>query len=227
MTPVFRLMTCLVLFACAGLGGCNLVLSEKPMFTAADAAGAPPMREGVWAAPEKDCEFDRAKPADEWPKCASASLIGAATTRAIKSKESDGVEVKTNISQEAAPYILASGDPRVLQVAIEVDGKDGKKEVLFAYLALEPLAFDREGRIVRAQGWLIQCGPPPPKGARPRPGAKSEDAFVTRHPLPGLKVENGNCTPRDKAAVRGAAKPSRAWMTEEPKPTFWVRDGTN
>ena len=46
--------------------------------------------------------------------------------------------------------------------------------------------------------------------------------MVTEHPLPGLKVSNGECTPADKAAVLNAATPSRAWADNVGE-LHWVR----
>jgi hypothetical protein len=60
------------------LGGCtNMVLSEKPLFRAADAKGAPSFRQGVWAAPDAGCEVDLKTPLPDWPKCANGDVMGA------------------------------------------------------------------------------------------------------------------------------------------------------
>ena len=54
------------------LGGCNMVMTDKPMFSVADGAGAPAIRGGVWRDDKPDCVFDEAAPQNKWPKCADA-----------------------------------------------------------------------------------------------------------------------------------------------------------
>ncbi len=227
MKVLLRPIACLALTA--ALGGCNLVLSEKPMFTAADAAGAPVLRDGVWAAPDKGCDFDQTKPIDQWPKCAGGDVVGGSVMRPIQRKDDDE-GFSGGLSTDPSTFILAAGDPRVMQATITIEGRKGEKQTVYAYLGLEPLAYDAQGRIVKLDGWLVQCGPPPEEDDEPpakdKP-LKLEDAMVARHPLPGLTVADGNCTPRDKAAVRNAAKASKAWKDPDQMPTYWVRDGTN
>lgn len=58
------------------LGACtNMVRSETPWFGPADAAGAPALREGVWAAVDPDCRFDPDRPLEQWPDCAQGRVI--------------------------------------------------------------------------------------------------------------------------------------------------------
>ncbi len=214
----------LVAFAALTLGGCNLVMSKIPVFTAADAAGAPPLRPGVWAGAEKDCAFDEHQPATNWPHCAGGSVISADAAF-------DPSDPKT-----ASPYILASGDPRVMQILVDFGGldqgkpasgsADGDKKV-HIFLGLQPLDHDGAGRITRAELWFIQCGPPPPKSTAAKPADSANGAqFATQHPLPGMTMEGDDCTPSGKAAVRAAARPSRAW-DDQRKVIHWVRDGAS
>lgn len=44
----------LIVLAALGLSACNLVYSEKPLFSAADVRGAPRLRPGVWVKPKAD-----------------------------------------------------------------------------------------------------------------------------------------------------------------------------
>jgi hypothetical protein len=218
-----------VLFALAALmlGGCNLVMSSTPMFTAQDAQGAPPMRPGIWVSPEGDCKFDEAQPVKSWPKCVGPALI-------TPDKTFDATDTTSG-----AAYILAAGDPRVLQVETDVAGLNvaavtGKKPAatgaapehqwIYFFMGLKPLAHDGAGRITKAEVWFIQCGPPsapPAKDATPSP-----DSLGTSKPLPGMIMDGGACSPRDKAAVLGAAGPSRAWDLPQHKVVRWVRDGS-
>ena len=64
-----RLFACLLILL---LGGCGMAVSEKPMFTAADTAGAPILADGVWLMKDDPaCRVDVALPVSRWPACAS------------------------------------------------------------------------------------------------------------------------------------------------------------
>jgi hypothetical protein len=202
------------------LSGCNLVMSPTPVFTTADAAGAPPLKSGVWASPDKDCKLDEAKPAAEWPSCASGAII------------KDGKAWAVGHADKATPYVLAAGEPRVMQAVADISDVAGQgvtvsqKGPIYMFIALKPVSHDDAGAITRAEAWFIQCGPPP---AKPKDGsAASNDpkAYGTKHPLPGMTMDNGECSPKDKAAVRGAAGPSRAWA-DPVMEMHWVRGGEN
>jgi len=140
--------TLLLAAAAISLGGCNLVYSETPLFTAADARGAPQFRPGVWAERKDGCEVDTSRPVDEWPECAGGAVI---TPTAIEEK--DDKPTSTN-------YLLAGGDPQVMQLAVELDPK---KPAIFMYAGVRPLERDPGGMIVEAELWIAQCGPPPPQ----------------------------------------------------------------
>jgi hypothetical protein len=206
----------LIALAALTLGGCNLVMSDKPVFTPADAEGAAPLRPGVWAAPDAGCAFDEAQPVAAWPKCAGGSVVTPT--------EAWGAD---DPSKHNA-YVLAAGDPRVLQAVADISTSDNvsaPKGPIYLFLAVKPLASDGQGRIVKAEVWIIQCGPPPPP---PKADAKEQpkpEDYATKHPLPGMIMSDGACSPRDKAAVLGAAGPSRAWA-EGVMTLHWVRDGT-
>ena len=58
------------------LTGCNVVLTKAPLFTAADEAGAPPMKPGVWAFEDADFKFDEHQPIVAWPDCAGGGVVG-------------------------------------------------------------------------------------------------------------------------------------------------------
>jgi hypothetical protein len=212
------LFLCAFLAASFSLGGCNLVISPTPVFTAADAEGAAPLKPGLWASPDKNCQFDEAKPASEWPSCAQGSVITPTQAYGVGSPE------------KATPYVLASGDPRVLQAIADLSDKGSENASvktngpIYMFIAVKPLASDMQGRIIKAEAWFIQCGPPPPKPKDNSPDAMKPEAYATKHPLPGMKMDNGACAPADKAAVRNAAGPSRKWA-DQLMTLHWVRDG--
>lgn len=215
------------------LGGCNIVISETPMFTAADAAGAPGFRPGLWTKVDPACSFDPAAKASTWPKCADPMVLEA--DRMVDPSKPDQV----------IPYVLASGKPRVMQIHVPSPdkGKDAIGKAISAQMAgyffigVEPVRTDEAGRITEAVTWLSLCGPPPPEPKEPKGAAD----YATRRPFKGLTVdpETGNCAPADAAAVRRAAAETRGLkrpppaakeaksdsMAFEPQSIRWVRDG--
>lgn len=201
------------------LGACNLVVSQTPMYAVADAAHAARLRPGVWASPKEGCEFKASDPAAQWPECASGGIIDDEAIRQIPGTQSQPAQVKV----DHFPYILAAGDPRVLQleVSFAVDPKQPPK-TLFYYVGLKPTGYDADGRITAAEVWAIQCGPPPPPAKQGDQIDPSE--MVTKQPLPGMKVDDsGLCSPADKTAIFAAAKPSRAWA--DPVGVLkWIKD---
>ena len=215
-------------FAALLLGGCNIVVSKVPMFTAADSAGAPALRPGLWLGEKDDCRFDEASPIAKWPECADPVVITATEVHDVGPK-----------GQKPTPYIVAGGDPLVLQSQIDVDVSAGvdvsasgsatasgaasaevKGPPPYAFLGAHPLALDPQGRVIRMEQWPVMCGPPP---RAPKPGTPPDKArYVTRRPLPGLTIEGQVCTPADKAAVINAARQSRAYGSVQR--SHWVRD---
>jgi hypothetical protein len=204
-----------VLIAAGLLGGCNLVYSERPLFSASDAAGAPALRPGLWARPEADCAFDETKPVADWPDCANGLVFRP--DMAFDPKKPG----------ETAAYVLAAGDPRVFQAPF----KTGQGEQIgYIYLGVEPAKLDGQGRITAFEAWPAQCGPPPPKPASAKPDAMpTAEGLVTKAPLPGLKLDakTGMCLADSQEPVRRSAKASRAWADKGPALARWVRDGEN
>lgn len=199
----------------AGLCACNMVMTTEPMFKAADAAGAPGLKEGVWVNMDADCKADLAGPVDGWPECASGVVL---KDGAFRGEDKDG---KTY----AIPVVLAAGDPRILQVQIQDDAPSMAGESpgsIFLYVALEAVKSDAAGNIVEYRGWSVLCGPPPPEGSK-QPNGKPR--YGTLKPLPGLTLdaEQSGCTPADKAALIGAAKASRAFAPEAEGVSRWLR----
>jgi hypothetical protein len=216
----------ILLAATVMLGGCNLVVSQTAVFSPADASGGPPFKPGLWASPDPGCSFDESTRFDSWPKCANGSEIQAdaliadvdpTTLTAQTDKTASGPK------KVALKYVLAAGDPRVLQVDLHIPEAGLGELGFFYFVAVKPTRFDDDGRITAAQLWPIQCGPPPPpQTTQNANGTDMSKGMVTQHPLPGLKVDNGECTPVDKDAVRNAAMPSRAWADNVGE-LHWVR----
>lgn len=177
----------LLLAFAAGLSltACNAAVSDRPLFSAHDARGAPALKPGLWAmVQEEPCNLDRVA-TDPWPACAKPVVI---TARTIAGPEKD---------KPPLPYVLARGTPRILQLAMKDD--DAPKETFWFYLALEPGA--GTGPVTEATAWLVQCGPPP----------ENQPTQLTEQPLPGMTIRDKTCYAGDAGAIRDAAEPSRAW----------------
>ncbi|MBV9994186.1 MAG: hypothetical protein JO127_03135 [Caulobacteraceae bacterium] len=194
------------------LGGCNLVMTTQPMFGPADAAGAPRLRPGVWnGPPDPACPYDETKPVAAWPACANGGLVSEGQIRARQD---------LNGASAGVDYILAAGDPLILQLrGLEPAPGSGISITRYFYAGLRPARTDAQGRIIAYDAWLVLCGPPSRKAVTP-------DAPATRSPFPGLVMDPSGqaCGPRSAAALRGAAAASRRWPAAA-LGAHWVRDG--
>ncbi len=210
------------------LGGCNIVVSKTPVFFAADGAGAPVLKTGLWLGEKDDCKFDETQALAKWPDCADPLFIGP--------NQIHGVGAKAGRPQ---PYLIAAGDPAVIQAQFDINLNTGadasatgnatasasasakmEGEPPYAFLGIHPLIQDAQGRVVRMEEWPVMCGPPPPE---PKPNTPPDKArYVTEHPLPGLKIEGQVCTPNGKAAVLNAARASRNYGSLQK--SHWVRE---
>ncbi|HEY9217620.1 MAG TPA: hypothetical protein VIO94_06185, partial [Phenylobacterium sp.] len=176
MRPLLAALAALLLSAC------NLVLSEQPLFTPADEDRSAPLRDGLWVRVKADCPFD--------PKAAPPECAQPGEVRNGRPIDPDS---------PAEDVVIAGGPVRVVQ--IKVTNKEGKTgpAVVYLYGALRPLRFDAQGRVVEAQNWIIQCGPPPPE-PKPRNGKPPEPGdFLTLTPSEGMRVdrESGACWASD------------------------------
>lgn len=184
------------------LGGCNLVYSERPLFTERDARTAPAFRPGLWLMPSREaCDVDTAKPVDQWPDCADHAVVA------------DG---RNPFREDGG--LLAGGEPLIYQYP---QNEDGKPAAWF-YAAVAPTKRDAQGRVIAAAPWPVVCGPPPPDGNKSGPEGK--ERYVTFRPFPGLEIRDNNCVARRAGAVRNAARASLAWA-DDLSEMRWIRDG--
>lgn len=199
---------CLMSSACIAVG------SREPVFSSTDAGDAPQPRPGLWASPDAGCNVDLAAPVGTWPSCANGTVVRA---HVIGPPGDPG---------SLMSYVIAGGDPRVLQMPWPHTGKKGAPS--FSYVGLRPTKFDDQGRFTQANIWIVLCGEqtPPPK---------SLDADVKKTPPPddfkpldGLDWRKGDdfCIAGGKDAVRAAAKASEGWTTDQ-SAVQWVRDEEN
>jgi hypothetical protein len=203
-----------VVFSLA-LGGCAIVTSDEPLFGEADAAGAPVLKPGLWAMPDGGCQYDEKAAARTWPRCANATVVTARTV-------SGGERGETGVARQVLAYVLAEGEPPVVQPRAPPDEKDGPK---FIYAGLRPSAFDAERRVTAARVWLALCSRPP------SPSDKSLRPPPTVLP-PGLvkRPSDPSCVARSADPVRKAVARSEGWVASGGPDDFslqahWVRDG--
>lgn len=212
----------LALAVLALLGACNMVVTKDPVFSRADGAGAASMRPGVWNGDSSsaDCKVDESKPLSQWPECANGFVV------------LDDHRLGSFVDQSGArawsttEYVLAGGEPRILQVHVTL-GTDPVMPTVYLYAAYRPTRFDDQGRIVAGQSWVVICGPPPPAPASSS-GTHGKPRTGTLHPFRGLTMDSdgNNCTPDSPAALREAARQSRALTApKDISASHWVRDG--
>jgi hypothetical protein len=228
-----------VVASLALLAACNMVITKKPLFSAADEVGAPALRPGVWLLQaDPDCHVDTAKPLGEWPDCSGGVVVAAGQ---ITGRDTDHPS-----KMEVTPFTLAAGSPRIAQVLVSVDvsvhadvsasadsgggvtgststttSSDASKGKVYAYAGARPTKSDDAGLITAFSFWPVQCGPPPPKDAK-----GNDVASATLHPLRGLEMKPGdtNCTTQSKDVLFAAARASEPWATSLGT-AHWVRDG--
>ncbi len=226
------MLRALLLLTMVALAGCNRpgdIFTKRPLLTAKDAIGAPRFRNGVWRLTVLGggdaCTFDETQPLKAWPDCASPELI--ALDRMV------GVAIlKTStgrtLTEHSFLYILAAGSPLLLQ-------RQGEMPGLYSYGAVDETKLDAQGRIVAARLTRVNCFDPtaPAPGPTNETGANHEVGMAqnaqgqpaTSTPMPGFSQNaEGDCRPRDLAAVRNAALADAA-ASNEGVNFRWVRDG--
>lgn len=210
------------------LGACNRVHTATPLFTEAEGAASPALRDGVWLVEgaslgleplgqEKGCKVDTRKPVNRWRKCATWLLIRDGQILQLHGKGKD-------IGWSTATYLAVPGDPQIFQIldVTDVSDVEGAPEPAptrsFDYFAVIPSGVDAEGKATIFESWPVLCGPNPP------PAKKGEDQrYLTLELNPGLVEDGNNCTTTSKDALRAAAAASRAWQGETMH-ARWIRD---
>jgi hypothetical protein len=184
------------------LAGCNVVVSEKPWFAANGAASTPRLREGVWLGSSiysTPCVVDERRPIDTWPDCARPTLVQKFGLVGL-SKD------KGRWRRTAYRYVLADGQPFILQVGASQNGKTG-----YVYDWVRVTGLDDQGRVIAFTAGPVFCAGPATSG-----GSTSLQ--------PGLVKQDTDCTASSVGALRGAAKASDTDATPAGG-GHWVRDG--
>lgn len=249
MKSVIRIL--MLAFLLPVLGGCNIVVSEQPWFTAEQAAGAPRLRPGLWVnAASPDCEFDEGASFESLPECAGPAMVLTDGTYAglpkPERRDRPGFVMTDPRTWDQIRHVLVSGEPMIDQLVAEDafrnDDDDNPavsvpKKSGFIYLGVEPSSFDPEGRIVAMQLWLVQCGPikraksPLAPGAKRSGEVREESLFpVTKKPFKGLKMVDQVCMATSELALRNAALKSKSIVIGEQDGVTrrrWLRDNLN
>ncbi len=199
--------SCLVVaLATQLLVACTGVVSTTPWFGPADAAGAARLREGVWrlAQPaDKPCALDETRPLESWPDCAMGLVVTSSQIKGMR-RGDDG-----KIEWDAFPYVLAAGDPPILQLEDTSGGAPS-----YIYIWLKPTGFSADGRVVQVRGWRVLCGPPPPP-----------DGQASATLYPGMTSHDGDCTAASRDALAAAAKSSQHDDPTDWTDVRWLRAG--
>jgi hypothetical protein len=186
-----------------------MAVSDKPMLTAADTAGAPQFESGVWLMPDKGeeageppCAVDVAQPVSSWPRCAGWALYQGGTWF-----ERDG---ETGIATKpvAASVEVAGGDIALVQIRFDDPDGDLPSEgtppepPAYFFAAFDHKPVDASARLRSVELWIVMCGIEKPQA----PGA-DDDAPRELLRFAGFDEE---CRPDSVAALRAAAEKSRA-----------------
>jgi len=175
------------------------VLSHHALFQRADPQSAPPLREGVWLTmPVDGCAVDVAKPAAQWPECADWTLIAQGRIVRIKFFRRHAPRLAS------VPFILAAGDPRVLQEPATVNPG------AYQFTVVHPVQIDAEGKITAVETWSVVCPPTPASG----------EQEIT---IPGLKSGRTACYVRDIGTLNKVIRQGEAWAPHQSM--RWIRDG--
>jgi hypothetical protein len=234
-----RLRLVVALTLSMGLAGCNMVVSEEPWFTAADAAPEPVLRDGLWLQAAADCRVDEAEPAERWPECAHATFVRGSERwtmrwdqesgrrrRSFAGWESDNAELSDALLIQNGDHLIAQDPPPA--EAVGERAEEGDREV-YTYAALRPLRHDDQGKVTAMAFWLVQCGPLPEQKHERRGRSRRDDdaaadaGYVTDRPFPGLTVVENDCVATSVGALRNAAV-----LSESLGPPFemrWLREG--
>jgi hypothetical protein len=199
------------------LAACNSVISGQPIFTDADRANAPLMQPGIWVSQGCTVELTH----QHATVCAIRYEVTAQTIRFILDDQAFAHADAPSAPDAAAlsqaqvqtdtrfPYLVAAGNPPIVQVAPAGDG-----DTYFFFYAIEPVATGADGRVVEINMWPVLCGPPakPESEAELARKRKDDSWYVsppTDKPFPGIEVSGGGCSATDRDAVITAARASR------------------
>lgn len=206
------------------LGGCNMVVSERPWFAAADAL-QPGLKDGLWVnLKDAKCRFDPAQAIQDWPDCAQPMLVQGGYYRGPGPGQDDPGQLPDVEKWDRLGHLLVAGEPAIDQIDLSsTDEPDAAKPTTgYLYLAARIAARDEQGRVVEVVRWPVACGLLPKDKSASRGGQ-----YVSPRLFPGLVVKDSICTASDIAALRRAAALSEKVAVPNGTPPIisrWVRD---
>lgn len=180
------------------LAGCNMVISETPVFTETDRTALTP-RDGIWLSDDPECRFDPDQRRSKWPRCAVWAVVSGPKGELLVF---DGKG-----QSNRAELLIAKGEPLIVQIHWHDDAKDDGK-TFYVFFGLEPRGTAADGTFVTASSWEAKCGLKKPSGSDIKP-------------YPGISAE---CVPSSADAIRSAALASRA-TAEMAMRWRWLRAG--
>lgn len=236
------------------LGACtNMVRSQTPWFGPADDAGAPPLRDGVWAAVAPDCRFDASLPLELWPGCAEGRVIRGGEELDLNyfdSEDEHGRRERSDYDWSSVVFVLAAGAPRIDQRACgeprfekadEAPAAAQNEDGSPATTAAEPTG---RSAVDEAVSRLVYCYAglrsdaldaedriiafttwPIWCGPFPQRAEGEGGPNVTDAPFSGLVVVGEHCIAGDVAALRAAATASETLEPFGAARFRWIRDG--
>jgi hypothetical protein len=140
----------LLAFSLPLLGGCNIALSNKLLFSPDQRSSTLVLEDGLWASVESNCPIDFTKPKEDWPGCAEWAVVQG---NRIVEPQSDAQDI-----------FMIDGAPPLIQ------GDDSNKQrKIYAFLGFKPTSLSPSGRIVALDMWPIPCGTFEEGSAKVRP----------------------------------------------------------
>jgi hypothetical protein len=194
-----------ILSAALWLGACDMVVSPAPVITAEESAQAPKLKPGFWT-----YNLCAAQPRNSDDLCAKGFMISNETL-APSPPPPGGYPAGggEDYGPPPFPYRVGDGAPLLMQVRMQQVGPGDSDRTFYVFLAVDPRSRDDQGRIDRAEIWLVKCGP----AAEPRPGDMGPRP--TEHPFAGVTATDYGCRPTDRPGLVSAALASRALPAED------------
>lgn len=179
------------------VSGCDVAISEKPMFTEADTAGAPQFENGVWLLEEdSDCHVDAAQRVSRWPECANWVVVrnGQLFERV---REGD-IAVK----RVENAILIVAGEVGLAQIEYISSGGSAAEPPVYFFAAFENIGKPPTLPLRSITLWSVLCGTR--DGTPGKAAADDEPGELVRFPGFGEK-----CQPASQDALRAAALASR------------------
>ena len=127
------------------LAGCNIAVSDKPVFGEAQRSTVR-LKDGYWVIAEQGCKYDSTKPVDSWPGCADWIVIAGNQIVRERDKNVFGVE---------PALLIAVGEPLIMQIFSK---SERGEQPFYSFGAIEPKAATPGGEVAAMQVWVVECG---------------------------------------------------------------------